>query len=105
MPSLTRFELRVLVPVEHYGVKDLSFYEEARVADTKARQGRLAKREKKGQEGTFRQAPGRSRPTTRFIACPPSKKKSTPRPTEKALDLSPLLSSSSPSISADIGVD
>lgn len=88
VPSLPHFALRVLVLVEHYGVKDLSFYEEDRVADAKARQGSLAKREKKGQEGTFRQAPGRSRPTTSFIARPPSKKKSTPRPTEKALDLS-----------------
>lgn len=45
--SLPRFAPKVLVPSEHYVVKDLSFYEEAHVANVKAKTNRLGHREKK----------------------------------------------------------
>lgn len=38
---------RVLVPDEHYVVKDLPFYLEARAVDAKKREDRLVQREKK----------------------------------------------------------
>lgn len=47
VPSLPRFAPKLLVPNEHYVVKDLLFYEEARTADVKARQDRFAKNERK----------------------------------------------------------
>lgn len=94
------------MPDEHYVVKDLPLYKEARVADAKARQNRLSKREKKRKEGTLRQAPGRSRPTSSSTTHPSSKKKSVSRPTEKALDLTPSSSShSSPSTEFGPGQD
>lgn len=40
-----------LVANEHFVLKDLSFYEVVRLADSKARQTRLEVREKKRQEG------------------------------------------------------
>ncbi|KAL6319663.1 hypothetical protein AAG906_026712 [Vitis piasezkii] len=61
----------VLVPDEHHVVKDLSFYKEAQVADAKARQDQLAKRKKKRKEGTLRQTPGRSCPTSNSTTHPP----------------------------------
>ena len=79
----------MLVPEEHYMVKDLPLYEEARAVDAKARQGRLTKRKNKSKEGILRQAPGMSRLAFSSIAHPFSKKKSVTRPAEKALDLSP----------------
>lgn len=90
------------MPGEHYVVKDLPFYKEARVADAKARQNRLAKREKKHKEGTLRQTPSRSRPTSNSTTHSLSKKKSITRPTEKVLDLT-LSSSSHSSPSAEVG--
>ncbi|RVW23366.1 hypothetical protein CK203_100795 [Vitis vinifera] len=74
--SLPCFSLRVLVPEEHYMVKDLPLYEEARAVDAKARQGRLTKRKNKSKEGILRQAPGMSRLAFSSIAHPFSKKKS-----------------------------
>lgn len=41
IPILPRFMPRVLVLGEHHVLKDLFFYEEARVVDVKARQDRL----------------------------------------------------------------
>ncbi|KAL6325256.1 hypothetical protein AAG906_023101 [Vitis piasezkii] len=82
--TLLRFAPRVLVLDEHYVLKDLSFYTEAR------------KREKKRQEGTLRQASGAGHSTTNSSVHPPIKKKSVPQPVEKALDLS-----LSPSLSAE----
>ena len=84
---------------EHYVVKDLPFYEEARAANTKARQDQLAKREKKRKEGTLRQSLGGSRPTSSSTTHPPSKKKFVTRPAKKALNLS--LSSSSHSLTSE----
>ncbi|WJZ98505.1 hypothetical protein VitviT2T_017021 [Vitis vinifera] len=76
VPSLPCFAPRVLVPGEHYVVKDLPFYEEARAADTKARQDQLAKRAKKRKEGTLRQALGGSHLASNSTTHPSSKKKS-----------------------------
>lgn len=54
----------------------------------------------------MRQAPSGSHPTTSSIAHLSPKKKSAPRPTEKALDLSPPPSSpSSPLTSIEVGAD
>ena len=104
--SISCFVAKVLVLDEHYVVKDLPFYEEAQTTNVKARQDRLATREKKRYEGTLKQASGGSRLTTSSTAHPFSKKKSTPRHAEKALDLSPPPSSpSSPSTSTKVGVD
>ena len=89
---------KVVVPGEHFVLKDLPFYEEARAADAKARQDRLDKREKKHQERTLRQAPGVGHPVASSTAHPPIKKKHVPPLVEKALDLS-----SSPSLSLEIG--
>ena len=86
--TLPRFAPRILVLDEHYVLKDFPFYMEARVADTKGRQYRLEKREKKRQEGTLRQAPGAGHSTTNYSVYLPIKKKSVPWPIEKALDLS-----------------
>ena len=78
VPSLPRFAAKVLVPSEHYVVKDLPFYEKARAEDSKTKDDQLAQREKKCQEGTLRQALSSSRPATSFTARSPSKKKSIP---------------------------
>ena len=98
VPTVPRFAPRVLVTDKHFVLKDLPFYEEARAADTKARQDRLDKREKKHQERTLRQAPGVGHPVASSTAHPPIKKKHVPPLVEKALDLS-----SSPSLSLEIG--
>lgn len=98
VPNFPRFAPKVMVPGEHYVVKDLPFYVEARATDAKARAARLAQKEKKRQEGTLKQAPGGSHPATSSTAFP-IPKKSTPRPVEKTLDLSPSPSTlSSPSM-------
>lgn len=96
VPTLPRFVTRVLVPEEQFVLKNLPFYEEAQAANAKARQDRLAQREKKRNEGMVRQVQGRSRPASSSTAHPPSKKKSVTRPVEKALDLSPSSPSHSP---------
>lgn len=49
---------KIVVLGEHYALKDLSFFEEAREADAKARQERLDQREERRQERTLRKAPG-----------------------------------------------
>ncbi|RVW19168.1 hypothetical protein CK203_093893 [Vitis vinifera] len=67
VPSLPRFAAKVLVPGEHYVVKDLPFYEEARAEDSKTKDDQLAQREKKCQEGTLRQALSSSRPATALL--------------------------------------
>ena len=104
--SISCFVAKVLVLDEHYVVKDLPFYEEAQTTNVKARQDRLTTREKKRYEGTLKQALGGSRLTTSSTAHPFSKKKSTPRHAEKALDLSlPPSSPSSPLTSTEVGDD
>ena len=42
------------MPDEHHVLKDLHFYEEARVVDAKPRQDQIDQKEKKCQEGTLR---------------------------------------------------
>ncbi|RVX18164.1 hypothetical protein CK203_003920 [Vitis vinifera] len=71
VPTVPRFAPRVLVTDKHFVLKDLPFYEEARAADTKARQDRLDKREKKHQERTLRQAPGKHEPAVPYINLEP----------------------------------
>ncbi|RVW12048.1 hypothetical protein CK203_087280 [Vitis vinifera] len=51
-----------VVPGEHFVLKDLPFYKEARKADTQARRAFLNKWEERRQEGTLRRAPGDKRP-------------------------------------------
>lgn len=103
--NLPRFTPRVLVPSEHFVLKDLPFYEEAWATDSKARQDRLDKREKKCQEGTLRQAPGVGRPATSSTTHLPIKKKSVLQPAEKVLDLSLSPSFHSPSRSTEVGIN
>ena len=50
-----------VVPGEHFVLKDLPFYKEARKADTQARRAFLNKWEERRQEGTLRRAPGDKR--------------------------------------------
>ncbi|RVW85303.1 hypothetical protein CK203_045597 [Vitis vinifera] len=50
-----------LIPNEHFVLKELPFYEIARLADSEAHQAHLEEREKKLQEITLRQAPIASR--------------------------------------------
>ena len=49
---------KVVVPEEHFVLKDLPFYERAREANAKACHEHLDQREEKRQEGTLRKAPG-----------------------------------------------
>ena len=90
---LPRLAPKVLVSGKHHKLKDLHFYEEARVADMKERQDRLDQREKKRQEGTLRQVLGIGLATS--STAHPLTKKPIFRPIEKALNLSPSLSFSS----------
>ena len=53
---------KVVVPKEHFVLKDLPFYERAREADAKALQERLDQQEEKRQEGTLRKAPSEKGP-------------------------------------------
>lgn len=69
---------RIVVPGEHYALKDLPFYKEAREADAKARQERLEQREEKRQEGTLRKALGKRGQPSSSSVCPPAKKKKKP---------------------------
>ena len=53
---------KVVVPGEHFVLKNLPFYERASGADAKARQERLDQQEEKRQEGTLRKTPGEKGP-------------------------------------------
>ena len=64
-----------VVSGEHFVLKDLSFYTDARKADVRARKARLNEREEKMQEGTLRKAPGDKRPASTPTAVAPTKKK------------------------------
>ncbi|KAL6319199.1 hypothetical protein AAG906_013872 [Vitis piasezkii] len=50
-----------VVPGEHYTVKELSIYQEAKEADAEKRRALLEDREKRKNEGTIRKAPGQKR--------------------------------------------
>lgn len=75
LPIISRWLPKIVVPREHHVLKNLPFYEEAREADTKARQERLKQREEKRQEGTLRKTSGEKGQSSSFIACPRAKKK------------------------------
>ena len=89
---------------EHFVLKDLPFYEVARLADFEARQARLEERERKHQEGTLRQVVVVGRLFSSFTAHPltPKRKKPTTRPIQRAKTPPPVppSSSSSPSFSS-----
>lgn len=67
-----------LVPSEHFVQKDFPFYKVVRLVDIEAHQARLEKREKKLQEGTLRQTPAASRPTSSSTTCPFTNNKKIP---------------------------
>ncbi|RVW39828.1 hypothetical protein CK203_074588 [Vitis vinifera] len=50
-----------IVPGEHYTVKELSLYQEAKEADAERRRKLLEDRDQKKTEGTIRKAPGQKR--------------------------------------------
>ena len=64
-----------MVAREHFVLKDLPFYTEAREADAQAHQALLNQREEKMQEGTLWRAPGDKRPAPFYPACAPTGKK------------------------------
>ena len=64
-----------VVPGEHFVLKDLPFYAEAREADAQARQERLSHREERRQEGTLRRAPSEKYSALRQPARPLVEKK------------------------------
>ena len=68
-----------MVPGEHFVLKDLSFYEEAREAHAKARQERLEQQEEKRQKGKLKKAPDQKScgPSSRARPPPKNKKKKT----------------------------
>ena len=71
---------KVVVPGEHFVLKDLPFYKRACEADVKARQERFDQREEKRQKGTLRKTPGEKGPGEKGrnsspTVCPPAAKK------------------------------
>lgn len=100
-----------LVPSEHFVLKDLTFYEVGRLANSETLQACLEEQERKHQEGTLRQAPTAGRPSSSFVVRPPNEKKKefTACPVRRARTsppispFSPLVSSSSSSSSSSDG--
>ena len=70
---------KLVVPEEHFVMKDLPFYERAHEADPKVHRERLHQREEKRQDGTLRKAPGEkgrdSSPAARSSTIKEKKKK------------------------------
>ena len=67
------------MPGEHFVLKDLPFYKEARKADVRARRALLNEREERRQKGTLRKAPSDKRPAPFPPArAPAGKKKKVP---------------------------
>lgn len=87
-----------VVPGEHFVLKDLSFYTEAREADAQARQERLNQREERRQKGTLRRAPVEKRPAP-FPPARSSAEKKKKVPTKGIVIRSLVPSSSSASSS------
>lgn len=75
LPILPRLTPRSLVPDEHYMLKDLSFYEVARLTDSKACQTCLEQRKKKCQNGTLMQTLTINHPVFNYTVQPSVKKK------------------------------
>ena len=100
---LSRRLPKVVVPGEHFVLKDLPFYERAREADVKARHKRLDQREEKMQKGTLMKALGEKGPGEKergsFPAVRPlatkKKKKNTIAQALQTVSPTPNLSSSS----------
>ena len=89
---------------EHFVLKDLPFYEVARLAYFEARQAHLEERERKHQDGTLRQVVVVGRLFSSFTAhhLTPKRKEPTTRPVQRAKTPPPTppSSSSSPSFSS-----
>lgn len=77
-PIIPRRLPRVVVPGEHFVLKDLPFYEEAHQEGAKARQKRLDQREEKRQEGRLRKTLGEKGWASSSAACLSTKKKKKP---------------------------
>ena len=75
---------KIVVPREHFILKDLPFYEEAREVDVKVLQERLEQREEKRQEGKLRKFLGEKGHGSSSAARPLAKKKTTIAKTIKA---------------------
>lgn len=87
--------MKVVVPEEHYVLKDLPFYKEAREVDARARQERLDQREEKRQERKLKRAPSEKGRASSFGACSPAKKKKSSAKTVKVSTLVPTSASAS----------
>lgn len=95
--------LKVMVSGEHFVLKDLPFYEEAREADTKARQERLEQREEKMQERKLRKALGERGHGSSSMGSPPveKKKKKTIAKVIKVVSPTPEPSSTSTALASN----
>lgn len=85
------------MPGEHFVLRDLPFYKEAREANAKACQEHLEQREERRQEGTLKRAPDEKGCAQSFATHPPTekKKKRTLVKAIKALPPAPTSSSTS----------
>lgn len=95
------------MPEEHYVLKDLIFYKEAREANAKTRQEHLNQMEEKRQNRKLRRAPGKKGQASSSVACPSAKKKkSSAKAVKVSTPVLVLLSTSTPSAytSADSSV-
>lgn len=91
---LPRWLPKKVVSGEHFVLKDLPFYTEAREADAQARQDRLTQREERRQERILRRALGEKCPPPFPAALPPAEKK------KKVLIKEIVLKSPAPSVSS-----
>ena len=66
---------KVVVPREHFVLKDIPLYAKAREANAKTRQERLDQREEKRHKGTLRKAPGEKGHGLSPTVCPLAAKK------------------------------
>lgn len=95
---IPRWLPKKVVVGEHFVLKDLHFYVEAREADAQARQERLNQREEMRQEGTLQRAPSEKHPAS-FPPAHSSAKKKKKIPTKGIVIRSSVPSSSSASTS------
>lgn len=75
LPILPYLAPRTLVPGKNHVPKDLSFYEVAWVANSKAHQAHLEQREKKNVKTTLEQAPATNHPASNSTFQSPANKK------------------------------
>ena len=95
LPIISRRLSKVVVPGEHYILKDLPFYEEAREADARACQECLDQMEEKRQDEKLRRAPGEKDWVSSSAACSSAKKKKSSAKVVKVLTSVPTSPSSS----------